>query len=347
MRSARPARWHRATAPRHRVASPSAAGGSSDTPAGRCGAGMANAGGDRRGRRGRHAKDAQVPADCAGQRTRDRGRAMRADPCVAEGLGCARMIAGCPPRPDVPESSMNEAVAPYGGERRRDAPATAPPVLDVVGLHKRFGPDREVIADLSMTIAAGERVALLGESGVGKSTLLNLIAGLDRPDAGEIRLGGQAIHAMDEDGAARLRAREIGFVFQAFHLLPHLKLWQNVAIPLLLIGTSQGEARERARAMLEQVGLGDRAASMPRELSGGEQQRVALARALVHAPRLILADEPTGNLDPRTGGRALALIDEQVRAHGAALLMVTHSQQAAAIAQRRLRLTPGGLETEA
>jgi putative ABC transport system ATP-binding protein len=242
---------------------------------------------------------------------------------------------------------MNEAVAPYGGERRRDAPATAPPVLDVVGLHKRFGPDREVIADLSMTIAAGERVALLGESGVGKSTLLNLIAGLDRPDAGEIRLGGQAIHAMDEDGAARLRAREIGFVFQAFHLLPHLKLWQNVAIPLLLIGTSQGEARERARAMLEQVGLGDRAASMPRELSGGEQQRVALARALIHAPRLILADEPTGNLDPRTGGRALALIDEQVRAHGAALLMVTHSQQAAAIAQRRLRLTPGGLETEA
>ena len=242
---------------------------------------------------------------------------------------------------------MNEAVAPHGGERCRDGPAATPPALDIVGLHKRFGPDREVIADLSMSIEAGERVALLGESGVGKSTLLNLIAGLDRPDAGEIRLGGRAIHAMDEDEAARLRAREIGFVFQAFHLLPHLKLWQNVAIPLLLIGTPQSEARERAQAMLGQVGLGDRAASMPRELSGGEQQRVALARALVHAPRLILADEPTGNLDPRTGGRALALIDEQVRAHGAALLMVTHSAQAAAIAQRRLRLTPGGLETDA
>jgi putative ABC transport system ATP-binding protein len=242
---------------------------------------------------------------------------------------------------------MSDAVAPPAGERRAAAPAgapAAPPVLAVVDLHKRFGPDRGVLAGLSLELRAGERVALLGESGVGKSTLLNLVAGLERPDSGEILVSGQPIHALPEDEAARLRAREIGFVFQAFHLLPHLRLWQNVAVPLLLNGVDAAEARPVAEAMLACVGLGDRAASLPRELSGGEQQRVALARALVHRPRLILADEPTGNLDPRTGGAALALIDEQVRAHGAALLMVTHSAQAAAIAQRRLRLTPAGLE---
>jgi putative ABC transport system ATP-binding protein len=224
--------------------------------------------------------------------------------------------------------------------------AVAPPVLAIVGLRKRFGPDREVLAGLALELRAGERVALLGESGVGKSTLLNLVAGLERPDAGEIRISGRPIHALPEDEAARLRAREIGFVFQAFHLLPHLKLWQNVAVPLLLNGIDAARARPQAEAMLERVGLGERAASLPRELSGGEQQRVALARALVHGPRLILADEPTGNLDPRTGAAALALIDEQVRADGAALLMVTHSAQAAAIAQRRLRLTPTGLAEE-
>jgi putative ABC transport system ATP-binding protein len=268
---------------------------------------------------------------------------------------------------------MNDAVAPPAGERRtqidaragpqvdphagsqhgthaamQDAGRTAAPpspVLEVRDLHKRFGPDREVLAGIGLVIGAGERVALLGESGVGKSTLLNLVAGLDVPDAGEILVGGQPLHALDEDAAARLRARDIGFVFQAFHLLPHLKLWQNVAIPLLLNRVPAADARERAEAMLARLGLGDRGSSLPRELSGGEQQRVALARALVHGPRLILADEPTGNLDPRTGGAALALIDEQVRAHGAALLMVTHSTQAAAIAGRRLRLVPGGMET--
>jgi putative ABC transport system ATP-binding protein len=241
---------------------------------------------------------------------------------------------------------MSDAVAPPAGERRaaRAEAAAEPPVLAVVDLHKRFGPEREVLAGLALVLHAGERVALLGESGVGKSTLLNLVAGLERPDSGEIRIAGRPIHALPEDEAARVRARDIGFVFQAFHLLPHLRLWQNVAIPLLLNGVDAAQARPLAEAMLARVGLGDRAASLPRELSGGEQQRVALARALVHRPRLILADEPTGNLDPRTGGAALALIDEQVRAHGAALLMVTHSAQAAAIAQRRLRLTPAGLE---
>ena len=178
---------------------------------------------------------------------------------------------------------------------------------------------------------------------MGKSTLLNLIAGLERPDAGEIRLSGVPIQDLDEAAAAQLRAREIGFVFQAFHLVAHLQVWQNVAIPLLLNGRRAGDARAQALDMLAQVGLADRAQSLPRELSGGEQQRVALARALVHRPRLVLADEPTGNLDPATATRVLALIDTQVREHGAALLMVTHSAQAAAIAQRRVLLTTQGL----
>ena len=218
-----------------------------------------------------------------------------------------------------------------------------PAALELIDLHKRFGPQREVLAGISMRLEAGERVALLGESGVGKSTLLNLIAGLERADAGEIWLDGQAVHSLSDDQAAAIRARDIGFVFQAFHLLAHLRLWQNVAIPMLLGACEIGQARAAAEAMLDRVGLGSRVDALPRELSGGEQQRVALARALVHSPRLILADEPTGNLDPRTAAQALALIDEQVRERGAALLMVTHSTQAAAIAGRRLRLTPAGL----
>jgi putative ABC transport system ATP-binding protein len=215
--------------------------------------------------------------------------------------------------------------------------------LELVDVHKRFGPQRDVLAGISMRLEAGERVALLGESGVGKSTLLNLIAGLERADAGEIWLDGQAMHTLSDERAAAIRARDIGFVFQAFHLLAHLRLWQNVAIPMLLGACAIGPARAAAESMLDRVGLGTRVNALPRELSGGEQQRVALARALVHSPRLILADEPTGNLDPRTAAQALALIDEQVRERGAALLMVTHSAQAAAIAGRRLRLTPAGL----
>ena len=247
--------------------------------------------------------------------------------------------------PDPSETSALARRAGNGAPDRARADGGAP-VLEVIDVHKRFGPDREVIAGVSLSLDAGERIALLGESGVGKSTLLNLVAGLERPDAGIVRVAGHPMHALAEDAAARVRAAEIGFVFQAFHLLPHLRLWQNVAIPLLLAGRAAGEARERAVGMLARVGLGGRADALPRELSGGEQQRVALARALVHGPRLILADEPTGNLDPRTAAAALALIDEQVRANGAALLMVTHSAQAAAIAQRRLRLTPAGLVPE-
>jgi putative ABC transport system ATP-binding protein len=215
--------------------------------------------------------------------------------------------------------------------------------LELIGLSKGFPPDRQVLRGLSMRIEAGERVALLGESGVGKSTLLNLIAGLERPDTGEILLGGTPMQALDDAAAARLRAREIGFVFQAFHLIAHLKVWKNVAIPLLLNGVPATQARERAQGLLEQVGLGSRDGSLPRELSGGEQQRVALARALVHQPRLILADEPTGNLDPATADRVLDVMQAQVREHGAALLMVTHSLHAASIAQRRLVLSAQGL----
>jgi len=209
------------------------------------------------------------------------------------------------------------------------------PALELIGLSKRFAPDRPVLQGVSMRLEAGERVALLGESGVGKSTLLNLIAGLDRPDEGTIRLGGKPMHTLDEPAAARLRAREIGFVFQAFHLIAHLKVWQNVAIALLLNGVPVQQARERAQQLLEQVGLGTRGLSLPRELSGGEQQRVALARAVVHRPRLILADEPTGNLDPATGQGIMALLDALNRT-GTTVVMATHDHRVVNAMRRRV-----------
>jgi len=215
-------------------------------------------------------------------------------------------------------------------------------ILRIRGLGKRYGP-RWVLRDLDLALAPGELVALLGESGAGKSTLLNLIAGLESPDEGEIALAGNAMHALDADASARVRRRSLGFVFQAFHLIAHLSVAHNVAIPLLLNGIDQAEALRRASAMLGRLGLGDRGASPPAELSGGEQQRVALARALVHQPAVLLADEPTGNLDPATADVALGLLAEQVRERGAALLMVTHSEHAAAIADHRYRLGPEGL----
>ena len=221
-----------------------------------------------------------------------------------------------------------------------------PPALLLTGVSKRFGAQRELLHGLSLSISRGERVALLGESGTGKSTLLNLVAGLEQPDAGEIFVDGRAIHAMNADEAARWRRQAIGFVFQAFHLIAHLGAAQNVAVPLLLNGMARDEAMARASELLARVGLAGRERSLARELSGGEQQRVALARSLVHRPALLLADEPTGNLDPSNAATALALLDEQVREHGAALLMVTHSVQAAAIADRRLRLGAGGLYAE-
>jgi putative ABC transport system ATP-binding protein len=203
---------------------------------------------------------------------------------------------------------------------------------------------RPVLRGVSMRLARGERVALVGESGVGKSTLLNVIAGLEPIDAGRIEVAGTRIERLDERERTLWRRRALGFVFQAFHLLPHLDAAQNVAVPLLLSGAGEREARERASAMLARVGLADRADAPPGKLSGGEQQRVALARALVHAPALVLADEPTGNLDPETAQEAMALLIDVCDATGSTLLMVTHSPEAAARAQRRLRLTATAIE---
>jgi len=224
-------------------------------------------------------------------------------------------------------------------------PASTTPAVELIGVRKAFA-GRAVLDGVGMSVARGERVALLGESGSGKSTLLNLIAGLEPVDAGTVRVAGTEVSALDADAAARFRRSAIGFVFQAFHLLPHLDAARNVAVPLLLNGIVPGAALERSAAMLARVGLAGRERAWPRELSGGEQQRVALARALVHAPALVLADEPTGNLDPTTAAQALALIAETVESSGAALVLVTHSKQAAAIAHRRLRLDARGLRAD-
>jgi putative ABC transport system ATP-binding protein len=217
------------------------------------------------------------------------------------------------------------------------------PLLAVSNLRMTVPGGRMLFTDLSLQLAAGELVAIMGESGVGKSTLLNLVAGLDTPDAGSVRLDGADLAALDEDRRAALRARRIGFVFQAFHILPHLTLGQNVALPLALLRAPPAEATRRAVDLLAAVGLSGRAGDYPSQLSGGELQRVAIARALAHRPALILADEPTGNLDPETAARVLALLVGQLREAGAGALLVTHSDVAAASADRVLRLTAEGL----
>lgn len=213
------------------------------------------------------------------------------------------------------------------------------PLLRVEGLAKHYGP-AAVFEQVSLQVEAGEFVALLGESGVGKSTLLNALAGLDTVDAGRIELEGQDVRAMDDRALAQLRRGQLGFVFQAFHVLPHLTVADNVALPLLLLGRPDAP---RVAAMLGAVGLDGLGGRMPAQLSGGQLQRVAIARALVHRPRLVLADEPTGNLDPRTADRVMSLLAEEVRRERAACVMVTHAAAAAARADRVLRLTPTGL----
>ena len=200
---------------------------------------------------------------------------------------------------------------------------------------RAFRPDRPpVLDDVSFAIDAGEYVAIMGESGVGKSTLLNLIAGLDRPDAGRILLQGRDLTALDDDALTHLRRQSMGFVFQAFHVLPYLTVAANVALPLELLGLARSTIVERVGAILADVGLGGRADDRPRELSGGELQRVAIARALVHRPLLVLADEPTGNLDPVTATQVLGVLRRQVKAHGGSALLITHSRSAAATADR-------------
>lgn len=216
-------------------------------------------------------------------------------------------------------------------------------MLSITRLKKAYA-ETPVFADVSLHIARGEFVAMLGESGVGKSTLLNCIAGLDEADAGEIVLDREAVRTLSEPGRARLRREKLGFVFQAFHLLPHLSVAENVALPLLLLDRPDGP---RVAQLLDAVGLAGLGARSPAQLSGGQLQRVALARALVHRPLLILADEPTGNLDPATASRMLDVLQAQVRAEGAACLLVTHSAAAAARADRVLRLTATGIVAEA
>ncbi|TFW35684.1 ABC transporter ATP-binding protein [Massilia horti] len=211
-------------------------------------------------------------------------------------------------------------------------------MLELIELSKSYS-GRPVLSNLSHAFRAGEFVAIMGESGVGKSTLLNLIAGLDTPDAGQVLVDGTPMSSLDDEAATRLRRTRMGFIFQAFHVLPHLTLRQNVALPLLL----NREPAGRAEHMLAAVGLGGRGDDFPRQLSGGELQRVAIARALVHRPALLLADEPTGNLDPDTAAGILDLLRFEIRASGAGAIMVTHSRAAAAMADRILVLTRSGL----
>jgi len=212
-------------------------------------------------------------------------------------------------------------------------------VLRLVAVSKRFGA-RTVLNAISLELNAGEYIAILGESGIGKSTLLNAIAGLEPVDEGQIFFRDHELTAMDDDALTRLRREHYGFVFQAFHVLPHLSVEQNVALPLVLRGATDAA---RVRALINAVGLAGREASMPRELSGGELQRVAIARALVGEPQLVLADEPTGNLDPENARQVLALFRSQTKERGAAAILATHSEQAAASCDRRYRLSAQGL----
>jgi putative ABC transport system ATP-binding protein len=219
-------------------------------------------------------------------------------------------------------------------------------MLHVDSVTKSFGP-RCVLKDVSLQLAAGEYVAIMGESGVGKSTLLNLIAGLDVPDSGRVSIEGRDLAALDDDERTRLRRARLGFVFQAFHLLAHLTIEKNVALPLALNGVKGADARERVEELLQAVGLADRRQAHPRELSGGEMQRVAIARALVHRPALVLADEPTGNLDAESAQHVLQLFAAQLERDRAACILVTHSEVAAATTHRILKLTARGIETAA
>ena len=221
-----------------------------------------------------------------------------------------------------------------------------PAVLLLENLGKRYAADRPALFDgLELELRAGEYLAVMGESGVGKSTLLNLLAGLDRPDSGRVLLDGVDLSTLNDDAITLLRRRCVGFVFQAFHVLPYLSVEQNVALPLDLLGVPEPERSRRTLEMLAAVGIAPLARRYARELSGGEVQRIAIARALVHRPRLLLADEPTGNLDPRSAAQTLALLREQVKTNAGAGILITHSRTAADTADRIVVLDVGGLKS--
>ena len=214
--------------------------------------------------------------------------------------------------------------------------------LQIKNLAKRYA-EAAVFQNVTLSVAPGEFVAIVGESGVGKSTLLNCMAGLDSWDDGSVTLKGVDLGSLPDDQRALLRREHVGFVFQAFHVLPHLDVSQNVALPLLLLGQHDAE---RVEAMLQAVGLAGLGKRLPQQLSGGQLQRVAIARALVHRPGLLLADEPTGNLDPTTAAKVMDALILQTREHGASLVLVTHSQAAASRADRVLYLTNDGIRAQ-
>jgi putative ABC transport system ATP-binding protein len=221
---------------------------------------------------------------------------------------------------------------------------TGPAILRLESLTKRYRPDRApIFENLDLTLERGEYVAVMGESGVGKTTLLNVLAGLDPPDAGRVLIEDRDLTALDDDGRTLVRRKAIGFVFQAFHVMPYLTVERNVSLPLELLGVAAGERDARTARMLAAVGLEALAHRPARELSGGEVQRVAIARALVHRPLLLLADEPTGNLDPASATRVLELLREQVKSEAGAGLLITHSRAAAASADRIVVLDASGL----
>jgi len=221
-------------------------------------------------------------------------------------------------------------------------------LLSLEEITRRYRPDSAPVLDrLQLQLSPGEYLAIMGESGSGKSTLLNLIAGLDRPDHGRVLFEGIDLATLDDDAVTRWRRASIGFVFQAFHVLPYLTVLQNVALPLDLLGVREPQRGQRALRLLEACGIAALAARYARELSGGELQRVAIARALVHRPRLVLADEPTGNLDARAAQQILLLLRQQLQANDASAILITHSIAAAQSADRILQLVAGQLRPAA